>query len=144
MSCVYDVANYILQKRGEMTTLKLQKLAFYCQAYSLAWDGEPLFDEEFQAWANGPVCPELFQSHKGRFRVCEDAYAGYNAVFSEDAIETMNAIIDAYGEKTANWLKDMTHDELPWQEARRGCAPGEPSATIITKESMQAYYGQKS
>lgn len=45
-----------------MTTMKLEKLTYYCQAWSLAWDDVPLFDEEFEAWANGPVCPQLFEN----------------------------------------------------------------------------------
>ena len=67
MASVLNVAQYVLNKVGDMTTLKLQKLVYYCQAWSLAWDGKPLFDEEFEAWANGPVCPELFKKHKGKF-----------------------------------------------------------------------------
>ena len=46
--------------------MKLQKLVYYCQAWSLAWDDVPLFDEDFPAWANGPVCPELFDLHHGK------------------------------------------------------------------------------
>ena len=60
MATVFDVAFYILDKLGDMSTMKLQKLCYYAQAWSLAWDGFPLFDEEFQAWANGPVCRELY------------------------------------------------------------------------------------
>lgn len=60
MATVFDVAEYILQKLGEVTTMKLQKLVYYCQAWSLVWDEQPLFEDDFQAWANGPVCPALF------------------------------------------------------------------------------------
>ena len=67
MASVLCVANYILRKIGPTTTMKLQKLVYYCQAWSLAWDDKPLFDEDFEAWANGPVCPELFKHHKGKF-----------------------------------------------------------------------------
>lgn len=54
MANVFDVAKYILVQRGEMSTMKLQKLCYYCQAWSLVWDDKPLFEEEFQAWANVP------------------------------------------------------------------------------------------
>lgn len=142
MASVFAVANYILQRLGGMTTLKLQKLTYYCQAYSLAWDGVPLFPEDFQAWANGPVCPQLFASHRGAFFVNSDAYSKYDAEFSKASIETMEVVLDAYGDKEPNWLKDLTHDERPWQQARIGYAPGEPSTVIINKEIMQDYYGQ--
>ena len=64
MATVFDVAKYVLKQLGSITTMKLQKLVYYCQAWSLGWDGKPLFGENFEAWANGPVCPELFHKHQ--------------------------------------------------------------------------------
>ena len=66
MPTVFDVAKYILKKTGQIPSMKLQKLVYYCQAWSLAWDDVPLFDEDFQAWANDPVCPDLFDLHHGK------------------------------------------------------------------------------
>ena len=66
MANVFDVAKYILEKLGTLSTMKLQKLCYYCQAWSLVWDDTPLFDEKFEAWANGPVCRELFFHTKDR------------------------------------------------------------------------------
>ena len=45
MANVFDVAKYILEKLGTLSTMKLQKLCYYCQAWSLVWDDTPLFDE---------------------------------------------------------------------------------------------------
>ncbi|WP_412693926.1 type II toxin-antitoxin system antitoxin SocA domain-containing protein [Clostridium sp. AF22-10] len=64
MANVFDTAKYILEKSGSMSTMKLQKLCYYSQAWALVWDDAPLFNEDFQAWANGPVCPELFIKHR--------------------------------------------------------------------------------
>ena len=47
MASVFDVAKYILHKLGTVTTWKLQKLVYYCQAWSLVWDDEPLFFDIF-------------------------------------------------------------------------------------------------
>ena len=49
MVSVFDAAAYIVEKTGEMTTLKLQKLVYYAQAWSLVWDERPLFDEKIEA-----------------------------------------------------------------------------------------------
>ena len=46
MNSVFDIAQYILSATGEMTTMKLQKLVYYCQAWSLVWDEEPIFNEK--------------------------------------------------------------------------------------------------
>ena len=66
---VFDIAKYILHQRGQMSTMKLQKLCYYAQAWSLVWDDTPLFDEDFSAWRNGPVCEPLFYATKGMFSV---------------------------------------------------------------------------
>ena len=54
-----------------MTALKLQKLVYYAQAWSLVWDEEPLFPDPIEAWANGPVVYELYKRHRGIFKVTQ-------------------------------------------------------------------------
>ena len=49
MAHVVDVAAYILECLGSVSTMKLQKLTFYSQAYYLVEHGTPLFPEEFEA-----------------------------------------------------------------------------------------------
>lgn len=142
MASVFDVARYVLNHTGSMTTMKLQKLVYYCQAWSLAWDGVPLFEEEFQAWANGPVCPELFATHKGRFWLDPGFYdEDGTASFTQPQLDTMNAVLEGYADKEPQWLSELTHKERPWRETRRGVMPGEPCDSVIPKELMQEYYG---
>ena len=40
---VDDVASAILNRLGEMTAMKLQKLVYYSQAWHLVWEEKPLF-----------------------------------------------------------------------------------------------------
>lgn len=142
MANVCDVAKYVLEKTGQITTMKLQKLVYYCQAWSLAWDGKPLFPEEFRAWANGPVCQELFKKHKGKFLVGKSLFSDIEDYpFNGDEKETMDAVIEYYGDKEPQWLSDLTHKERPWKETRGNTPPGEPCDRIIPKELMQDYYG---
>lgn len=49
--------------------MKLQKLVFCSQVYSLVTLDELLFSGGFEAWINGPVRPSLFWAHKGLFVV---------------------------------------------------------------------------
>lgn len=142
MPSVEQVAKYILQSIGKVTTMKLEKLVYYCQAWSLAWDEVPLFEEDFQAWANGPVCPELFSKHKGLFVVDENLLNDViDYDFNKDQKETIQAVLDYYGNKKPQWLSELTHKEDPWKIAREGCPAGSSCTNIITKESMQLYYG---
>lgn len=142
MATVFDVAKYILQKTGTITTMKLQKLVYYCQAWSLGWDGVPLFDDEFEAWANGPVSPDLFAKHRGRFVVDSSFLSDIpDYDFESDAIETMDSVLEFYGDKEPQWLSELSHKEAPWKEARVGIPIGVSCSNIITKDSMQQYYG---
>lgn len=74
-----------------------QKLCYYAQAWSLVWDDSPLFNEDFQAWANGPVCPELFFKTQGNYSVsAKDENSGTDD-FSAEQKETIEKVLEYYG-----------------------------------------------
>lgn len=142
MVTVFDVAKYILEKQGHISTWKLQKLCYYAQAWSLAWTERPLFYEEIQAWANGPVCPDLFREHKGKFLVGpEDLTRGNSDALDEDQKDTIDKVLAHYGDWEPYQLREQTHHEAPWQLARVGVPEDSPSSREISRESMGAYYG---
>ncbi len=120
MASVFDVAKYILIKQGPMTAMKMQKLVYYSQAWSLVWDERPLFPERIEAWANGPVVPELFAAHRGLFIISRDNIPGDPDALDHMAIETIDAVLLYYGDKSSQWLSEVTHSEQPWQDARDG------------------------
>lgn len=137
---VLDVAAYILEKSGRMTTMKLQKLCYYSQGWSLAWDEVPLFEEGIQAWANGPVVRRLFDQHRGSFTVSEIA-GGDPSKLGPDARATIDAVLSGYGQLSGQQLSDKTHKERPWLDARGDLPPGTPSENLIDLEVMQDYFG---
>jgi uncharacterized phage-associated protein len=137
---VFDVAAYILARRSPMTAMKLQKLVYYSQAWSLVWDEAPLFSERVEAWANGPVVRELYEAHRGMFRVREMPQ-GRPEALNEDQRETVDAVLKFYGDKPSQWLSDLTHQEAPWRNAREGYASGEYCDREITTASMAEFYG---
>lgn len=141
MANVFDTARYILEQSGSMSTMKLQKLCYYSQAWALVWDDSPLFQEEFQAWANGPVCPELFFKTKGSYSVNASDETGGIGDLSEEQKDTINRVLEYYGKHDAQWLSQLTHMEEPWIKAREGVPSGAGCNQIITKESMALYYG---
>ncbi len=142
MANVLDVAEYILKKRGRMTAMKLQKLVYYCQAWSLVWDEKPIFPEKIEAWANGPVSPKLYFHHRGAFEVAPGYLEGANPD-SLDATqsETVDRVLDFYGDKSSQWLSDLTHSESPWKNARRELKAGERGKNEISHAAMAEYYG---
>ena len=59
-----DLSNYIVleaYRRGRpITQLKLQKILYYIQGKHLALYRKPLFPEDIEAWAYGPVVREVY------------------------------------------------------------------------------------
>jgi uncharacterized phage-associated protein len=136
---VFDVAAYILKKIGPMTTMKLQKLVYYSQAWSLVWDEKPLFKESIKAWANGPVIRELFNYHRGQYTI-SSVLIGNPDILAPEQKETIDAVIDYYGDKSSQWLIDLTHAETPWRIARAGTPENERGNKTVGLDVIAEYY----
>jgi uncharacterized phage-associated protein len=130
MTSVLDVANYILKISKEdpedeeyelISHMKLQKLIYYCQGFSLALFDTPLFPEPIEAWEHGPVCPWLYHELK----YCGSAPVSIISPDSESRLtkEEKQLVSDVYwkyGQYAAWKLRKMTHDEIPWKETAGG------------------------
>ena len=138
---VFDTAAYILKKKGAMTTMKLQKLLYYSQAWSLVWEDVPLFEEKIEAWTNGPVIRELFYFHRGQFEI-SNITVGNSDLLDEKQRDTVDSVIDFYGDRTTQWLIELTHTEDPWKSARAGIPISERSSNEITLSSLYEYYSK--
>ena len=144
MANVFDIAEYILGKLGFVSTMKLQKLAFYSQALSLVKTGEPLFQEQFQAWVNGPVCYELFARHRGKYIVGPDEIGGQHAIsLDSQSSDLVDTVLETLGDLSGQSLSELTHREQPWRDARGDCGPRQPCDTVITNEAIRDYYGSR-
>ncbi len=138
---VADVAQYILDKKGVMSAMKLHKLVYYSQAWALVWDDEPLFEETIEAWANGPVVRDLYTIHKGMYQVSAATFAQFaQNKLSKNKKETIDTVLEAYGDKSTQWLSDQTHSERPWIIARSDLADNERGDQVISLESLAEYY----
>lgn len=142
---VEDVAKTILstENGGEMSPMKLQKLLYYAQSWALVWLQQPLFNNEFEAWTDGPVLPDFYEKYKDRYELtAEDITDG--SVVQEPAIaRTIRSVLQFYGRKTDDELRDLTQVEDPWRSAR-GDHPSNVALNdaIISKASMLDYYRQ--
>ena len=139
---VFDVAEYVLSEVGYVSTMKLQKLVFYSQAYSLVAFDEPLFSDDFEAWVNGPVCPPLFRAHKGLFVVGKGdlrAEGDLGKVTKEQA-SCVKHVVLALGKLSGQELSALTHAESPWLDARNGCSDDERCTAVIAKQAIKEYY----
>lgn len=133
----YDVAKAFLKLSDDdsgdvVTNLKLQKLVYYAQGFHMAINGQPLFEDDLEAWEHGPVVPDLYHKFK-RFKSSQVEVDDMGEInVSEKQMKLIADINNVYGQFSAWKLRDMTHNEQPWKEAQRG--------GIISKEKLKSYF----
>lgn len=122
-----------------MTAMKMQKLAYYSQAWHLARKGSPLFVEPVEAWVNGPVVRDLYETHRGQFSLSSWPLGNVDELSSPQH-KLIDEIVDTYGRRSASWLSQLTHSEEPWRKAREGLPDNVRSSAVIDRELMRDYY----
>jgi uncharacterized phage-associated protein len=136
---VDDVAAAILVEVGPLEAMKLQKLLYYCQAWNLAITDEPMFDDDIEAWSNGPVVRSAWQSHRGRRNLRQ--WSSGDPERLPAAVRRLVAVVcTEYGCRSGDELSLLTHGEAPWVEARAGLPPAQPSDAKISRETMARFY----
>lgn len=151
---VNDIADYVILSLNSdedyfLINLKLQKLMYYIQAWSLGINGAPMMNGKFEAWVHGPVCIELYNRFK-------DTKSLYSSITNDDVInkspkdkfnpedvEFINYILENYARYSGSQIEAMTHSEDPWINARKGYGPMERCHVEITQEAMRDYYEKK-
>ena len=135
---VFDVAKYILHELGAIQVWKLHKLVYYCQAWSIAWDDEPLFEENFyfkeyimnsqekKIVVGGVVIAALssagFSMAQGDFNHIDDDYKSptiisektlaSNEITSINTLKTDVAIVDENNEEEEIEIKDESNEKV--------------------------------
>lgn len=150
-----DVAKYFLIRSVEdgdlVSPLKMQKLVYYAYSWVLVKNKKKLFEENIEAWPNGPVIPSLYQQLKkynaGPISVdylgSETEIKDVMQKFQGDIAETLDDVYKEYMTKTAFELVVSTHAEKPWREAREGLSVTEHSNKPISDTTIIEQYGQQ-
>ena len=140
------VADFFIRfahKHGDcITNKKLQKLVYYAQAWHLAFFDKPLFDGRLEAWVMGPVQPELYHEYK-KFLFNPISVEPSTPIFSKKVATHLQNVVDAYWRFTAWELERMTHEEDPWQKARKGLPPDAKCTNEILHKDMRQYYKKR-
>lgn len=143
MTTIHDVAAYIVNHfESSISTMKLQKLAFFSQGWSLALLDAPLFDSDFEAWANGPVSYDLFDLHRGEWSVRSWSAGDANKLTKKQKI-VVDAALRNYGALSGRELSELTHlPGTPWAESRRqaGVTDRQRASTVIDLAEMKKYF----
>lgn len=150
---INDVVDYVIVKLNEsgkpLNLLKLQKLIYYIQAWSLALKKEPLFQGKFQAWVHGPVNRQIFD----RFKETHSLYSSVDihdvqktfdmSSMDNENINHINAVLEAYGDFAGYQLEELTHREEPWIAARGDISTSERCETELDEALMGEYYSKR-
>lgn len=141
MAHVNDVAQYIVKSHNtEISTVKLQKLVYYAQAWNLVWEKKPLFHQRIEAWINGPVIPELFKQHRGHFTVNKEMCIGNSYTLTDDEKETIDVVFRAYGHLNGQQLSDISHCERPWHKTYDAAHNGVSATKEISHTLIYDFY----
>ncbi len=136
------VANYFIilgldENEEYMTNLRLNKLMYFAQAWSLALFGKPLFQERIEAWDYGPVVPSIYHQYKsfGKHPIeCVSPDFSLD-IFSEDERELLSAVMAHYRKFSTSGLVDIAHvDSGPWYKAYNS------SNRIINQDDIRAFF----
>jgi len=116
-----------------ISNLKLQKLLYYAQGSFLAITGKPLFDDEIEAWQNGPAIESVYQKYKA-YRTDGIPFDEDfdSSAYSDEERELLTSVYNEFGQFSAWKLRNMTREEEPWLNT--------PQTQIISKAAIKKYF----
>ncbi len=138
MATASDVAKFFLtmsepDEGDTVSNLKLQKLCYYAQGFALVILGRPIFGEALEAWDHGPVVPSLYRVYRdygsGPIPVPTDFDP---SMFPREERDVLEDVWNAYGQFSAWKLRNLTHDEPPWNDT--------PRNEVITHDALRRYF----
>jgi uncharacterized phage-associated protein len=121
-----------------MTPLRLQKLLYYAEGWSLTERNRSLFDERIEAWMHGPVVREVWEVFKGSQPI--NPNEGSDDGLSDEEKNFVRGVWEAYKEHSGLSLREMTHSESPWLNARKGLKDNTGSNREITRRAIREYF----
>ena len=127
-----------------MTHKKLQKMLYFSYGIYLTENNKNinniknfLFENKFEAWVHGPVDPEVYQIYKnsGINLISIENYEEGNKL-SKKVLKVLKKTMEIYSKYSADELEEITHNQIPWQNARKDLAPWEASNNPILDEDI--------
>lgn len=140
------VADLILdfcQEHGDLVTnLRLQRLLYFAQGWYLGLHGKKLYPEPLQAWASGPIQPDVY-ARFASFGALPISNASFKWRVPENVRSHIRELMEVYGSFSSFDLQRIACDEEPWREARKGLAHDAPSSNIIDTATLRRVYRGK-
>lgn len=135
MLSMESLTNVILSMRNDVSNKKLQKLVYYAYAWYITIFDKKIANIEFEAWEHGPVCRKLYNQYRCYGWNVIPSYKGF-VLADDDKIKFIQSVLNVYGDYSADELEQLTHNELPWKEARETCVIN----AVISDMTMKLFY----
>ena len=138
-----EIANALLeisQSEGlPISNLHLQKMLYYAQGFSYAFDHRELFEDDFEAWKDGPVIPKVYNEFRryGASPVAPTEAGALGHIANKETRDFLQIIVQTVGKKDPWALVEKTHAEAPWRENY-----SYSDSRIIPKKDIQTYFEQ--
>jgi len=145
--------NYIAKKEGgAISKLKAVKLIWLVDRYHIRKYGRPITNDTYFAMKYGPVgssvkdlaeCSDFLavqeRNYLNKYLECDDDSNLVKSiddvddeVFSESEIEALDAIFDAFGNKTASQLVNISHKYPEWKKFEIPLETGTASRAVMS------------
>ena len=128
MLAAEDVARYFLvnqdpESNEPISNLKIQKLCYYAQGFSLVVLGKALFFEDIERWDHGPVIPSLWRTYNpnGPNPIPIPERPLRSDLYDLPTTGLLERVNQLYGRYSAWELRNKTHAESPWINTRDHC-----------------------
>lgn len=135
------VIDYLLCKCEDITPLALQKALYYIQGFYYAFKDEFIFKEDCEAWAHGPVYPNIYHIYSSyRFDPIEGGGTCDESalpIYEKAIIDSVIKNFCCYSGKT---LEGFTHSEAPWLKTRGDIPITAVSNRTIHKKEIGEYF----
>ncbi|MGZ6554955.1 MAG: Panacea domain-containing protein, partial [Bacteroidia bacterium] len=134
--------------------IKIQKILYYIEAYHLAYFEQPIMEGEFEAWLHGPVSRKVWDHFKEKWPViyavvpaetekAKKTIAEVESKLDSEQVVYIDDILKEFGPRSSYELECLTHEEYPWNYARKGYTPSDRCEEIIPKNVMLEFYKTK-
>jgi hypothetical protein len=78
--------------------------------------------------------------HRGKYRMRAGDIKGNPGALTTVEKETVDGVLAYNGDKTSQYLSELTHLEDPWKDARSGLPAGVRGSVEISHAAMAEYY----
>ncbi|WP_029555211.1 type II toxin-antitoxin system antitoxin SocA domain-containing protein, partial [Xanthobacter sp. 91] len=149
------IANFVLDQAEvaglDVTPMALQKIVYFCHAWTLVEIGRPLIRHSFEAWEHGPVLQYLYREFKefGASPIRRRArrinlFTGREETvpyeFDAPTLDLLTRVTAIYARLSASTLRDLTHAPGgPWSKVWNHDGKIRPGMRIHNDDIEQFY-----